>query len=139
MAGILGGLKGVCDTIGRLQINRLVEYRVMGTWKYIGVLSAAIAGVAGYAYADSEVQTVMVTGKYTQDGQMRRGRTATQYVVRTTHGDLPILKFPVIGYSSGVEDVYTGITPGHSLTVRVAQWPPRLIGDKGRKHILAVY
>lgn len=111
----------------------------MDTWKYIGVLLAFIASVAGYAYSDSDVRTVVVTGKYIQDVEMRRGRSEQRFVVRTDDGDLPILKFPLIGYATGVEGIYAAITPGTSIQVRVAQWPPRLLGDQGKPHILTVY
>ena len=91
----------------------------MGTWKYIGVLTVFVAGVAGYAYAEPEVLTVVVTDKYINDVQMRRGRP----VVATDEGDFPILKFPLIGYIAGAKDVYAAIVPGTSMQVRVAQWP----------------
>lgn len=111
----------------------------MGTWKYIGVLAVFIVGVSGYAYAQSEVMTVVVTDKYIEDVPMRRGRTGQRYVLVTNEGDLPILKFPVLGYTSGVEDVYAGLVPGTSVKVRVAKWPPEILGDRGKSHILAVY
>ncbi len=57
----------------------------------------------------------------------------------TDEGDFPILKFPLIGYTAGAEDVYAAIVPGTSIQERVAQWPPRLLGDKGKPHILTVY
>jgi hypothetical protein len=112
---------------------------MMSTWKYIAFLIAAIAGVAGYAYADSEVRTVVVTAKTIQNVQMRRGRTAKRFILKTSQGDLPILKFPLIGYTTGVEDIYAAIVPGNSIKVRIAQWPPEILGDRGKPHILAVY
>ena len=111
----------------------------MGTWKYIAILSVLIAGVAGYAYAESEVRAVVVTDKYVETVHMRRGRTGKRFVIATRQGAFPILKFPLIGYTSGVEDVYAAITPGETVQVRIAQWPPRLLGDNGKLHILTVY
>ena len=113
---------------------------VIGTFKYIGVLLAFIGGTMGYVYAQSEVRTVVVTGKHTEEAHGRRGRTTTRYVIETSEGQLPILKFPVIGYSSGADDVYSAIAPGQSLTVRVGPWPPPLIDtNNSRQHIMAVY
>ena len=111
----------------------------MGTWRYIGLLAAGIAGVAGYAYLDSEVRTVVVTGKFVENVQMRRGRTADRFVLRTDGGDLPILNFPLIGYTMGAEEVYGAITPGNAVQVRIGQWPPRLLGENGKLYIFTVY
>lgn len=111
----------------------------MGTWQYIGILAAFIIGIAGLAYAESDIRTVYVTGKYVEDVSGRRGRTSKRYVLRTDEGDLPILKFPVIGYTSGADTAYANVSAGSSIKVRVSHWPPRFLGQHGRNHILAVY
>lgn len=110
----------------------------MSTWQYSGILAVFILGVMGVAYSESEVRTVLVADKFVEDVQGRRG-TSTRYVLRTHEGDLPILSFPLIGYTYGTDEVYSAVVPGSSIQVRVAQWPPRLLGNGGRPHILAVY
>ena len=111
----------------------------MSTWHYIGILAAFVVGAAGLAYAESDVRTVYVTGKYVEDVSGRRGRTSKRYILRTDEGDLPILKFPVLGYASGADAVYAGISTGSSIEVRISHWPPRFLGQHGRNHILAIY
>lgn len=93
----------------------------------------------GYIFAESEVHTVQVTGKHLEDGRGRRGTTTTRYVIETDQGALPILAFPIIGYSFGAEDVYAEISPGDRLEVRLGQWPPGILGNQGRTYIMTVF
>ncbi|MFM1813669.1 MAG: hypothetical protein RLZ98_364 [Pseudomonadota bacterium] len=112
---------------------------MLGNAKYIAVLLAFIGSAIGYVYAGSEVQTVHVSGKHTADGSDRKGRTTTRLVIETDKGNLPILKFPVIGYTFGADEIYDSISPGQSLQVRVGQWPPQFMSSHAKPHILAVY
>jgi hypothetical protein len=93
----------------------------------------------GYVFAESEVRTIHVTGKRLEDGRGRHGTTTTRYVIETEQGALPILTFPIIGYSLGAEDVYAGISAGDQLEVRVGQWPPGMLGNSGRTYIMTVF
>ncbi len=52
---------------------------------------------------------------------------------------MPILKFPIIGYSFDAEEVYAGMSPGVSLKIRIGQWPPGIISSYARPHILSIY
>lgn len=107
--------------------------------KYIAALVAFIGGSMGYVYAASEVQTVYVIGKHAAEGSDRRGRTTARLVIETDRGEMALLKFPVIGYSFGAEDVFERISAGQSLRVRVGQWPPDIISSHAKPHIMAVY
>ena len=106
---------------------------------YILALIVFIGGSMGYVFAESEVRKVYVTGKHLEDGRGRRGTTTTRYVIETEQGAFPILTFPIIGYSLGAEDVYAGISSGDQIEVRVGQWPPGILGNSGRTHIMAVF
>lgn len=112
---------------------------MFGNSKYIAVLLAFIGGSMAYVFASSEVQTVHVISKHTADGNDRKGRTITRLVIETDKGEMAILKFPVIGYAFGAEEVFEGISPGQSLRVRVGQWPPDIISSHAKPHIMAVY
>ena len=112
---------------------------MLGNAKYIAVLLAFIATAMGYVYAGSELQDVHVTGKHIEQGRTSKNRPATSFVIQTDKGDLPILKFPIIGYSFGAEEVYESISTGQSLRVRVGQWPPEIISAHARPYIMAVY
>ena len=111
---------------------------VSGNARYIALLLVFIGSALGYVYAGSEVQTVHVTGKRTEEARGRRG-TTTRWIVETDQGELQLLQFPVIGYAFGVEDVYAEISPGSSIRVRVGQWPPGILGSHARPHIMTVY
>ena len=106
---------------------------------YIVLLIALIGGVMGYVYFTSEVRTVQVTGKRVEAGRSRYGTSSEVYVVETDQGRMPILKFPIIGYVFGAENVYGSIRPGTSIWVRVGKWPPSVISGSARPHIMAVY
>ena len=106
---------------------------------YIFLLIALIGGVMGYVYFTSEVRTVQVTGKRIEAGRSRYGMSSEVYLIETDQGRMPILKFPVIGYVFGVDDVYGGIRSGSSIRVRVGKWPPSLISGNARPHIMMVY
>lgn len=107
---------------------------------YIGILASFIVGTAAYTYVDSERRTVVVEGKYVENVRGRWGRTLERLVLRTSAGDLPILKFPLIGYLWGAEDIYTAIETGERIEVRLGSWPPRLInGGTGTLKIMKVY
>jgi hypothetical protein len=93
----------------------------------------------GYVYAQSDVRTVVVTGKHTEETSGRSGRTGTRYVIETAGGRLPLLKFPIIGYGTGAEEAYKAVTPGQQLKVRVGFWPPVQLGAPGKPHIMAIY
>ena len=110
----------------------------MDTWQYIGIPAVFILGVMGFAYSESEVRTVVIADKFVEDVQGQRG-TSRRYVLRTHEGDLPILNFPLIGYTFGSDEVYSAVVPGSSIEVRIAQWPPRILGNGGKPHILTVY
>ena len=105
---------------------------------YILALVAFIGGSMGYVFATSEVRTVTVVGKHIEEGRSRRGRVDV-HIVETDAGNLRILKFPVIGYAYGADDVYAGIRSGSSLKVRIGQWPPAVISSHAKPHIMAVY
>ena len=107
---------------------------------YVGILAAFVVGTAVYTYAASERRTVFIEGKYVEDVRGRWGRTSERLVLLTPAGDLPILKFPLIGYLWGAEDVYAAIETGATIDVRLGPWPPRLItGDAGPMRIMEVY
>ena len=107
---------------------------------YIGILASFIVGTAAYTYADSERRTVVVEGKYVENVRGRWGRTSDRLVLRTSAGDLPILKFPVIGYLWGADDIYAAVETGEQIEVRLGPWPPRLIsGGTGPLKIMEVY
>ena len=114
----------------------MCRLRAVSNAQYIALLLAFIGATMGYVYAGSEVQTVQVTGKRTEEGRGRRG-PVTRLIVETDAGDLQILEFPVIGYTFGAEDVHAEIRPGSTLEVRVGPWPP--VGAHSRPHIMAVY
>ena len=109
------------------------------TVKYIGVLVAFIGGAMGYTYATSEVREIEVTGKRIDTVQMRRGREAKRYVIETRSGDLSILSFPVIGYSTDTGDIYDGIQTGDTLKVRLGSWPPLMSGESRQTRIMSIY
>ncbi len=111
----------------------------MGLWKYIGLLAVLIGAAMGYVYMGSDVQTVQVTGKRIEEGRGRRGRTTERLIVDTDIGPLQILKFPLIGYSYGADEVHANIQVGRPLTVRVGKWPPEIISSHARPHIMAVH
>ena len=108
-------------------------------FRYILFLLAFIVASFGYVQATSDVRTVTVTGKVSGDGGTRRGITATRYAVTTReHGELPLLKMPVIGYAFGAEDAWHTIPQGRAVQVRVGHWPPSFLGTS-RHYIMKVY
>ena len=111
----------------------------MSQAKNIGLLSVFILTVMGVTFATSEVRTVVVSGKFIEDVEMRRGRSAARYVLKTSEGDLPLLKFPLIGHAFDVEDVYDAVHAGDSIDVRIGHWPPQFLGGGGRRQIMTVY
>ena len=106
---------------------------------YIVFLIVVISSLTGYVYGTSEVQTVTVTGKHIEEGRGRRGDMKEFFVIETSKGDLQILKFPIIGYSFGVDEVYNRVQPGSRINVRVGAWPPDIISKYAKPHILAIY
>ncbi len=106
---------------------------------YIIFLIAIISSYTGYVYLASEVRTVTVTGKHIEEGRGRRGDMKEFFVIETRKGDLRILKFPIIGYSFGVDEVYGGVQRGSTIDVRVGTWPPAIISKHAKPHILAIY
>ena len=106
---------------------------------YFALLIAFIGGVMGYVYFTSEIHTVQITGKRIEEGRSRYGSTSDVYVLMTDQGRMPILKFPIIGYVFGVEDVYNGIRSGSTIQVRVGNWPPSVMGRGPNPHIMAIY
>ena len=106
---------------------------------YIVFLIAFISGVMGYVYFTSEVRTVQVTGKHIEEGRGRYGSTSKVYVLETDQGRMPILKFPIIGYVFGVEELYEGIRSGSTIQVRVGDWPPSVVGREPDPHVMAIY
>lgn len=103
---------------------------------YIVFLLVLIAGGAGYVRFTSEQLTARVTGKHVETAQGRK-RSFELHVVETDKGSFPILQFPIIGYFSGVENVYAGISPGEIVEIRVGQWPPAIIAE-GRSYIMSI-
>ena len=81
-----------------------------------------------YVYVGSELWTVYITGKHIEDGRGRLGQTTKRLAIETDKGSMPFLKYPIIGYSFGADEVYAGFSPDVSLQVRIGQWPPRIIG-----------
>ena len=107
-------------------------------WYIVGLI-ALIGGVMGYVYFSSEVRTVQVTGKRIEEGRSRYGMSSEAYLIETDQGRMPILKFPIIGYAFGAEDVYDSIKAGSSIQVRVGKWPPSVISNNAKPHVMAVY
>jgi hypothetical protein len=111
----------------------------MPNWKYIGFLIAVIGAAMGYVYAGSEIRTIHVTGKHVEEGVGRRGRPTERLIVETENGELPILKFPVIGYSFGANDAYRKLPSFGEVRVRIGYWPPAIVSKHAKPHILQVY
>ena len=105
---------------------------------YIVVLLAFIGGVMGYSYFTSEIRIVEVTGKRIEAGRSRYGMSSEVYLIETDRGGMPILQFPVIGYTFGADKVYAAIRPGMKLRVRIGKWPPSPISGNARRHIMSV-
>ena len=110
-----------------------------GNSKYIAILILFIGSVMGHVYIESEIQTIHVNGKHVENGHGRRGQTVKRFVLETDQGNMPILKFPIIGYFYGLDDLYEEIAPGQSIKVRVGKWPPQIVRDDSRHHILTIY
>ncbi len=106
---------------------------------YILLLIAFISSMTGHTYYTSKVQEVTVFGKRIEDGRGRRGNVTEVFVLETDSGDLRILKFPVIGYSFGVDEIYNGIQSGSKIQVRVGMWPPAIISNHAKPQIMAIY
>lgn len=106
---------------------------------YILALVLFIGGTMGYVFADSEVRTINVTGKRLEDGRGRFGTTSTRYVIESDQGAFPLLQVPIIGYALAAEDTYAAISPGDQIEVRVGKWPPEILGNHSRSHIMTVY
>jgi hypothetical protein len=104
---------------------------------YIAALVAFLTGAVGYIYGTSEVHSVQVHGKSIEEGQGRRS-TVQLYVIETDQGRFPILKFPLIGYTSGVDQVHAGVVKGSTIRVRIGNWPPAFLGGHSRPFIMAI-
>ncbi len=111
----------------------------MPNWTYIALLTAFIGAAVGYVYAGSEVKTIQVTGKHVEDGQGRRGLPTERLIVKTDDGELPILKFPIIGYTLGANEAYKRLPSRGEVTVRVGMWPPAIVARFPKPHILHIY
>lgn len=105
---------------------------------YILVLLAFVLGAAAFVYGTSEVVTVQVHGKSIEQAQGAR-RETTLYVIDTDRGRLPLLRFPLIGYMTGVEETYAGIAKGSRISVRIGMWPPTFLGGYSKPYIMAVH
>ena len=106
---------------------------------YIALLVVFIGSVMGCAYAESETREIYISDKHTQDGRGRRGSTTTVYILETDRGPMKILKFPIIGYNSGVKDVYNGVEIDAPVKARIGYWPPKLISAHAKPVILSIY
>lgn len=111
----------------------------MLNWKYLALLVAVIGAAIGYVYAGSEVRTIHVTGKYVKDGAGRRGLPTERLIVETKDGAMPILKFPILGYTFGANDAYTRLPSEGEARVRIGHWPPAIVSKYSKPHILRVY
>ena len=93
----------------------------------------------GYVYASSELRTLQVTGKHVIDAVGRRGLATERLIIETTEGDMPILKFPIIGYTYTANDAYRSVPSNGQIRARVSLWPPAIVSKYAKPYILSIY
>ncbi len=52
---------------------------------------------------------------------------------------MPILKFPIIGYTYTANDAYRSVPNNGQIRARVSLWPPAIVSMYAKLHILSIY
>ena len=110
---------------------------LLNRW-YVAILLLFVLGSVGYVHSTSDVVQVVVRNKSIETAQGIHTATE-QYVIYTDRGPMPLLRFPVIGYTTGLEQTYESIAKGSKITVRAGKWPPQILGGHSKPVIMAVH